>query len=113
MQGTETKRVTYTREQLLEICELACCPQSDWGNRDTAQMIRQLAEVYVLLKCGCGFVCYERDWQAGQDKTFSCEVTFNGFGYFDYGGAPETVDCYMPHLEFVKARRAKGDDWYC
>jgi hypothetical protein len=97
---------TYTREDLLAICECAFVQQEHWYNRDSASAQRQLGEAYALLKAGCEF------W-IGSDtdiRTIWVVITSEGFAHKDYDGGLDTEHFYLPTRE--RLAQSDGKDWY-
>lgn len=112
----ETKRtrpVTYTREQLIALCERAIVPHNKWGNRDSAAAQRGVGKLWALLKCGCAFEIMRRkkfgDICITDDRTIYVTVTLKGFGTFE-GGPKETEIFYLPTEK--RLQEYSGDDWY-
>jgi hypothetical protein len=100
--------VALTRQHLIDLCERGVVPHEHWHNRDTAGAQRQLGEALALLRAGC-------DWRIADDpksneRTLWVEITFHGFGYFDWDDAPDTETFYIPTDK--RLREVDGRDWY-
>ena len=89
------KHKEYTREELVEICELASVPQDSWLNRDSAGAQRQVGECLMLLKAGCSFeILYEKTLRTNEN-TIWVNITFEGFSDFEYAKSKQLVDLHL------------------
>lgn len=104
------KKMNYTRESLIDICERAIVAEKDWLNRDSSSATRQLGELWALLKSDCKFkVVTSGSWKT-DDDTIVVEVQFSGFMSFEIGEGHETETFYLPTEKRLK--EANGKDWY-
>lgn len=104
------KKMNYTRESLIDICERAIVAEKDWLNRDSSSATRQLGELWALLKSDCKFkVVTSGSWKT-DDDTIVVEVQFSGFMSFEIGEGYETETFYLPTEKRLK--EANGKDWY-
>lgn len=107
----------HTRQDLIDLCELGCTPQDQWGDRDSASAVRQLGGAWALLRAGCPFkVMTERNTHATDvcetdERTIWIEIAFTGFQSFEYGKREgETDTFYIPTQQ--RLDDANGEDWY-
>lgn len=100
---------TYTREQLIELCNKAVVAHEDWRDRDSSSAQRQVGELLALLRAGCPFeVVQKGDW-ATDERTIVVLVTFHGFSKFE-DGEDESETFYLPTESRLIER--VGSDWY-
>jgi hypothetical protein len=105
------KKPDYTRDDLIAICERAFVPHAKWSDRDTAFAQRQLGECYALLRAECDFIiCRGEHDLKTDDKTVWVEITYRGFGNFDYDGDWDVDTFYVPTIARLDQR--DGQDWY-
>ena len=101
---------TYTREELIQICERAVVPQDQWNDRDCADAHYQLGKAWALLKAGCNFTVKV------EDETIWVTFTVYGFRCFEYADKEEyeafadKESCYLPTVSRLEERN--GKDWY-
>jgi hypothetical protein len=101
----------YTREDLVAICERGFVPEDSWTDRDSSDAQRQLGQCYALLRAGCEFEVLQGKYDLKTDEhTIWVELTFKGFGYFDYDGDLSRETFYLPTVARLDARA--GKDWY-
>lgn len=94
------------RDALLELCERAFVPQSDWANRDSSSAQRQLGEAYALIKAGCDVTVYDL-----KHDSWWVAIAFEGFDAFEYGREHTTTESfYIPTRG--RLDQAAGKDWY-
>lgn len=121
MKNNETKK--YTREELINICELAIVNEEDWEDRDTESSQENVGICWALLKCGCDFEVrynkkYNTDRCVTDEETIWLDVYSKGFGYFEYSDGNEEDDrkykkeilIYLPTMK--RLAKTKGKDWY-
>jgi hypothetical protein len=116
---------TYTREQLIAICEKAIVPHSKWADRDTFTAIKGVGECLVLLRAGCKFeILYEAEANGfcTNDKIIWVTFWVKNFMWFEVSdgdadpeGIPTDSDGsrlvhYLPTEKRLEA--TKGKDWY-
>lgn len=108
MSATET---TYTREELIALCEDAIRPESAWRDRDSESAHRQVGEAWALLRAGCEFTI-ECDDPATNDKTIWVRIVSAGFQYFEWGEDEfkRSEVFYIPTRERLNS--AGEGDWY-
>ena len=102
---------TYTREELIRLCEKAIVPCDKWSNRDSSDAIRQIGNTWALLKAGCPFKVLTEGNLKTDDRTIWVECTFTNFMGYECGvddNAKETN--YIPTEKRLKEK--KGSDWY-
>ena len=110
------KDYEYTREQLIEICEAAIVPQSDWWNRDSPSAQEGVAIIWGKLKAGCDFRVTPRNPQDKggcftDDETIWITVYWKNFAYFE--GDAHGRDEYHGYLPTPKKlEQNDGNDWY-
>lgn len=117
---SETRK-TYTREELLDICEKSFVPQDKWWDRDSASAQLGVGKCYALLKAGCEYkilFTVDGDGCSTDDKTIWIQFYVHDFQWFEYGSESfdhrgvEDMDYhfYLPTLKRLEER--KGGDWY-
>lgn len=97
-----------SREALIALCERAVVPIDRWRNRDSAAAQRQVGDALVLLRAGATIT--ESSSPASTGETHWIDLSFPGFGYFDWDGEWETETFYIPTAE--RLGRVEGGDWY-
>lgn len=102
---------TYTREDLISLCEQGAAPEAGWHDRDSAEAQRQMGEAWALLRAGCAFEVLTKGDLKTDDRTIWVEITFDGFGAFE-GGDKETELFYLPTQQRIDAAALSGGDWY-
>lgn len=108
----------YTREELIDICERAIVPLSEWSNRDTSHSQRSVGECWALLKAGCDFHVRTPENMKGtpddpcvtDDRTIWLAITFPSFATFDQGAGPACEIYYLPTPK--RLQENSGTDWY-
>ena len=102
--------MTYSREDLIDICERAIVPHENWRNRDTPSAQEGIGKAWAFLKAGCVFRVLTEGSLASDDRTIWIEIDHDDFGTRDWGGPGETEMFYLP----TDARLAavNGKDWY-
>lgn len=113
-----TEPTTYTREDLIAICERAAKQASveTWHDRDSAKACQQLGVAWALLTAGAAFLVldgtnhprHSESRLVTDDQTIWLRFSFPGFAYVDYDGAWDTETAYLP----TTARLDRGGDWY-
>ena len=102
---------SYTRDELVAICERAVVPHAMWGDRDTASAQEGVGKAWAFLRAGCNFhVITEGDRCVTDDRTIWVEITHDNFGVIDWGGPQETETFYLPTPARLDA--TAGRDWY-
>lgn len=107
-----------TRQELIDICQMAIVDVSEWGNRDTPSSQEKVGILWALLRANCHFeLLYEEDGLCTDDKTIWVRVWWPRFGNFDWEGFDlndkETLPSdtfYLPTCKRLEARN--GGDWY-
>lgn len=116
----------YTREKLIEICDMAIVNKLKWSNRDTAQNMIDVGTCYALLKAGCKFEIKTRE---NSDKYTSCitdsktiwiQFWVKDFRWFDWLDADDKEysdgRCHSDYFFYLPTKKrlesAKGEDWY-
>ena len=102
---------SYTRDELIAICERAVVQHERWSDRDTARAQEGVGKAWAFLRAGCDFhVITEGDLCVTDDRTIWVEITHDIFGVIDWGGPQETERFYLP----TRARldETDGGDWY-
>lgn len=110
----------YTREQLIQICEMAIVPQDKWNNRDTASAQLGVGKCLVLLKSGCYFEIQRGEGACSTDEeTIWIQFWVKDFGFFEgnnddtkgnKGNWDQVYHYYLPTLKRLNDRI--GRDWY-
>lgn len=106
-----TATSSYTRDELVAICEQAVVPHEQWSDRDTASAQEGVGKAWAFLRAGCDFlVRTEGGLCVTDEQTIWIEITHDNFGVIDWGGPQETERFYLP----TPARLAStsGEDWY-
>lgn len=67
----------YTREDLIELCERAVVPCSEWHDRDSLSAQKNLEEVYSFLKIGC-------DYKMNNESDRTVWIAFSNVTYEQY-----------------------------
>lgn len=109
---------SYTREQLIEICERAFVKQEDWEDRDSAKAQTCVAMSYMLLKAGCKFEAKDSDMFNGHTidivfwvKDFAWHDIFDADGeQYPDGLNNGTYSYYLPTP--YRLDQVAGKDWY-
>lgn len=102
---------SYTRDELVAICERAVVPHAMWRNRDTASAQEGVGKAWAFLRAGCDFhVITEGDLCVTDERTIWVEITHDNFGVIDWGGPQETETFYLPTSARLDA--TAGRDWY-
>lgn len=106
---------TYTRADLIEICERAIVSHDKWANRDTPGAQEGVGKAWALLKAGCDFRVLYPAGERGEicvtnDQTIWLKITHASFDTFDYGAEHEDELVYLPTPKRIDAR--EGRDWY-
>ena len=102
---------SYTRDELVAICERAVVPHEQWSDRDTASAQEGVGKAWAFLRAGCDFhVITEGDICVTDDRTIWVEITHDNFGVIDWGGPQETETFYLPTSARLDA--TAGRDWY-
>ncbi|ROZ88986.1 hypothetical protein [Gordonia sp. OPL2] len=99
-----------TREELIELCTDGVVPHEKWRDRDTAGAQIQLGQARALLAAGCKYHILVDGRLSSDNDTVWVEITWNGFGHFDYGGEPDDKTFYIPQRR--RLDRIDGGDWY-
>jgi hypothetical protein len=105
--------MSYSRQDLIKICEKAIVDVSKWDDRDTPITQQQVGIVWALLKANCIFEIEKVD--AG---TIWLYIYAPSFRHYDCGedfdiNNKDQLDkeyFYLPTLERLKAN--KNQDWY-
>ncbi|MGX7926483.1 hypothetical protein ACWPMX_07905 [Tsuneonella sp. HG094] len=117
-------KTSYSRGELIAICESAIVPQAKWRDRDSESAHCQLGKCWALLRAGCEFqVLYEPNSRSGlstDDLTIWVETLSEGFDYFESWAMPGDAAArradlrrethYLPTPKRLK--NAAGEDWY-
>lgn len=103
---------TYTREDLITICEQAVVPESKWLDRDSHRSQCKVGEAWALLKAGCDFKVLYSGVCATDDKTIWIEIYAEDFNRFEWGREVDKWEetYYLPTRKRLEAR--PGQDWY-
>jgi len=101
-----------TREDLMALCERGFVHQSKWQNRDSANAIMQLGEVYAMLCAGCDFELLHTESAATDYNMYWVEISFMGFGNFEGSGELDTMTAYIPTKEKLDYAELHDIDWY-
>ena len=99
-----------TREDLIALCEQASVPESKWWNRDSSDAQKQVGECWSLLRAGCEFAVLRQGSLASDKRVWWIEITYRGFGFFDWGAPLERDTFYLPTADRLASR--DGGDWY-
>lgn len=103
---------TYTREDLIAICERAVVPVNRWSNRDSARSQEKIGTAWALLKAGCDW--HESVSPASDEDTIWIEIEYPGFSAFEEGRDEreywEEELFYLPTEK--RLDRWSGKDWY-
>lgn len=106
--------VTYSRKELISLCEDSIRPESVWHDRDSEQAHRQVGEAWALLKAGCEFKVLDEstrvDSLVSDDRTIWVEIRSKGFAHFDWGGPYREDTRYIPTRE--RLDNVGDRDWY-
>ena len=112
--GMSEIKMTYTRQELIDLCELAIVPEGEWLDRDSCKAQQNLGVAWVLLKAG---VEYEIDKDT-DEETIWLTLKPNGFWSFDIGGedgrSMDEIYLYLPTRAKVATAKGRGSssDWY-
>lgn len=99
--------MTYSRAELVALCDRGLVPEDLWCNRDSAGAQRQLATARAFLLAGCAYRLATDPKQT--PDTVWVEITYKGFDYFETHD--ETTDTfYIPTAARLDAH--SGKDWY-
>jgi len=102
---------SYTREDLVALCEQAIVPESKWHDRDSQKSQVRIGTAWALLRAGCDFDDVTSDPDLGDyGGTIWIRIYSRGFNYFDWDGELEDDLFYIPTSE--RLDRASGKDWY-
>jgi len=105
-------KITYSREELVKICEQAIVPENKWCNRDSASAQANIGKCWAYLKAGCDFrvMCEESDnYCISDERTIWVEIIHDGFECFEVGKKSRDV-FYLPTPERIAEH--VGNDWY-
>lgn len=107
--------MTYTRDELIDICERAVVPVGRWRDRDSAHSQEKVGMAWALLKAGADFKVREtgadeHDRCVTDERTIWLDITYPGFAKFDWGGDDERLLVYLPTPARLEER--SGHDWY-
>ena len=110
--------MTYTRDELISICERAAKQSTvdTWRDRDSAGACQQLGTAWALLCAGVEFIVldgtnhphHSESHLVTSDQTIWLRFDFPGFAHFDYDGGWDDETAYLP----TPARLDRGGDWY-
>lgn len=112
---------SYTREELIALCEAALVPEERWHDRDSHSAQVQVGECWALLRAGCDFkVITRRD---GCDKVVTDAKTVwlytyaRGFNWHEcWSDENDRDDFRTAELHYLptakRLREAAGGDWY-
>lgn len=103
------KAPSYTRDDLIALCEQALVPEGNWRDRDSESAQRQIGECWALLRAGCPWRFETGKGTTTNAKTIWIVVESKGFMYFE-DGAPTRSLFYIPTP--AQLREASGRDWY-
>lgn len=106
---------TYSREQLIAICELAIVQETNWRNRDSAKSQIGIGTAWALLSAGCEFTVLtgqKHEYGLKTDhETIWIDITYRGFQAFELGDeAMESDTFYLPTMRRLK--ESGEGDWY-
>jgi hypothetical protein len=101
---------SYTRDELIAICERAVVPHDRWSDRDTPSAQEGVGKAWVFLRAGCDFRVLTSGFVITDDNTIWLEIDHDNFGVIDWGGPRETETFYLPTPERLNAN--SGKDWY-
>ena len=104
---------TYTRDDLIRLCEQAIVPHDKWRNRDSPSTQEGIGKAWAFLRAGCDFHILtdeDNEFCVTDERTIWVEITHDHFGTFDWGGEPDRERFYLPTEERLRARA--GRDWY-
>lgn len=105
-------RTTYTRGELIRICQQASVPEDNWTDRDSARAQMQIGECWALLNAGCEFkILHGGDYCSTDDRTIWVEIQYRGFDDFEIGDTLERDTYYLPTIARLDACGV-GKDWY-
>lgn len=119
----------YTREKLIEICESAIVPQSQWDDRDSASAQEGVGKVLVFLRAGCDFEVKTKENTKGDcitnENTIWIQFWVKDFRWFEWGNEDgwdrprkdgkigndnHDYHFYLPTEKRLES--ADGGDWY-
>lgn len=90
---------------MIDLCQRASVPESEWRDRDSEGAQRQVGECLMLLRAGCKF---EVDPKV-EYGSYSLEIWSKGFQYFEIHEMRSDF-FYVPTAERLAG--AAGKDWY-
>lgn len=109
-------KTSYSREELIEICERAIVPIDKWGNRDSPSAHEKLGVCLVMLKAGAEFTVHrppnidERGCFT-DERTIWLTLQWHNFSDFEYGTKfGESDSFYLPTP--ARLDQTAGRDWY-
>lgn len=115
----------YTRIELIDICERAFVPQSDWSDRDSASSQMKVGQALALLKAGCHYQIKTKENVSDGSRCITDSDTIwiqfwvKDFSWFEYhdeeaneieGNNKADYHFYLPTDKRLK--KTKGKDWY-
>ena len=121
------KKIKYTREMLIDICEKAIVNTYQWGNRDTAQAQIGVGTAWVLLKAGCKFEVTYKPEGGSSNSCVTDQNTiwiqffvtdfywFDGMGREEHQKYPDGRPEHDYHFFLPTQKRLdenSGGDWY-
>ena len=112
-----------SREDLIQLCDLAIVPEQRWLNRDSAIAQTQIGQCRQLLLAGCQYTLltaeHDRYCQTSED-TIWIEIAYKGFSAFENVSNWDTEEerfsyydketFYIPTMKRLMERF--GRDWY-
>lgn len=105
--------MTYTRDDLIDICERAIVLEEHWHDRDSAKAQLDVGQAWALLKAGCDFRQLDgtkHEYLKTDERTIWIEIDYKGFNVFEMGSEKDEETFYLPTPE--RLEQCAGTDWY-
>ena len=97
---SKNKLSSYTREELIQLCEDAVVPFMKWNDRDSYSAQKQLSDIYGLLKIGCDFEIDDDTNDRMINITFKNLTNEQKNNYWNYSLPIDSKDSYLEEFGY-------------